>query len=177
MTTTPMVTTQKNTSSTFGTAAELRLRVILLRLLGGILVFYSIAWFTLIYIYLVMFVHNVLPTLSDTGQTYVAQFIHLPQVHYIQSVVYISPLPLLVLGIGCLYAVEWARRGSIAFLALELLALLLIVHFLTNGSIHVNSNQFLLTPRHGYFIAATLVFIHGFLIEFFLRSHAATRKN
>ncbi len=160
----PQVATENNTQS-----RTIVIRVLLLRILGGLLLLYSFAWLYLIYIYLVLFVHDTLPNYPDSSRENVALFMHLPQVHLMQVVVYASPLPLLVFGIGCLCAHEWARRAGIALLTLQCLALLLITHQVVDG-IHLGNIQYHIPARHGYFVAAAIVFFHGFLIEFLLRA-------
>ena len=150
---------------------EQTLRVILLRGLGALLCLYGIGWAALLYIYL-GFLRETLPTLSDLSRASVARFLHLPQIHFIQVVAFASPLPLLVFGIGCLCAAEWARRASIAFLTLQFLSLLLIIFLLVQG-VQAANIQFQITTRHGYFMAATFVFSYGLLIELFSRARAA----
>ena len=173
----PLVSTPAPSTPRAAPPRGIAWRVMLLRVLGGLLLLYGLGWLVLLYYYL-DFVRKYLPNLPDTIQANVMQYMHLPQVHVIKTVVFASPLPLLLFGMGCLFAVEWCRRASIAFLVLECLALLWIIHLLVHGLIvpGMDSTNFYLTPREGYFAAALALFVNGFLCEFLLRAQAVQRR-
>ena len=154
---------------------KMALQVLLLRVMGGLLVLYGLCWLALIGSYL-QFVHHDLPGYADTVQANVAQFMHLPQIHVLQAVVYASPLPLLVCGWGCLNALAWARRAAVGFLALQWLGLALVIYLIVQG-LHTESLAFQISARHGYFYAAAFLFVNGFLCEFLLRGRAVHRSN
>jgi hypothetical protein len=88
--------------------------------------------------------------------------------------VLISPLPLLVFGIGLLAKANWARLGAMAFLGVQLIAILFALHFATHGFPFMGGSILLMDNlRTGYASAAACVVVSAALIVTLWRAKPA----
>lgn len=97
-----------------------------------------------------------------------------PQMRLIIGTVLISPLPLFVFGIGLLVQANWARLGAMVFLGVQLIGILVALHFATHGFSFMGGTVLLMDNlRTGYTSAAACVVVSAALIITLWRANPA----